>query len=135
MYWIDHRLCNGCLACVEACATPGALIVRRGMPVIDVELCTECGACEPACPGKAIITVVEATDALEKPVEPPIAEAPPPAQPAKSSRLSEALGEMGSSLIGGLFSAQRATGGARGGGRMGRGKGGGHRARGGRGRR
>ena len=64
MYWVNHELCTGCLACAEACTTPGALVIREGKPVVDTVLCTACAACVDACPRGAISEVEPAREVV-----------------------------------------------------------------------
>lgn len=46
--------CEGCTACVDACAF-GAIKEAGDVCVIDTDECQECGACIDECPFEAIV--------------------------------------------------------------------------------
>ncbi|MDX9857254.1 MAG: NADH-ubiquinone oxidoreductase-F iron-sulfur binding region domain-containing protein [candidate division Zixibacteria bacterium] len=53
-YEINPEKCDGCMACISACAVH-AITGRKTKPhVINQELCTKCGACVAACTRDAI---------------------------------------------------------------------------------
>lgn len=53
-YEIEAEKCDGCMACIAACAF-NAITGKKSQPhVIDQELCTKCGACVAACNRDAI---------------------------------------------------------------------------------
>lgn len=116
MYRINRELCTGCLACTEACTTPGALTIREGKPIVDVVLCTTCGACADACPRGAISEV--------EPAQEVVAAEPAPQGVTGATRRSTAswaiektkdVVELGLPLLAGLFGAGPGRGGRRGG--------------------
>ncbi|RLF15256.1 MAG: hypothetical protein DRJ66_04690 [Thermoprotei archaeon] len=39
-----------CLVCAEVCPVPGAITIRRGLPVFHSNKCIGCGRCVNACP-------------------------------------------------------------------------------------
>ncbi|MCB2231466.1 4Fe-4S binding protein [bacterium] len=56
-YEIDAEKCDGCMACIAACAF-NAISGKKTKPhVIDQELCTKCGACVAACTREAIMVL------------------------------------------------------------------------------
>lgn len=53
-YEIEAEKCDGCMACIAACAF-NAITGKKSQPhIIDQELCTKCGACVAACNRDAI---------------------------------------------------------------------------------
>jgi len=129
MYWINHELCTGCLVCAEACTTPGALIVRRGRPIINVAVCQECGACAEACSQGAIMAVERPVELMNVRFEPQkeTAATRGPTPPPAVDRAKE-IAETGPPLLGSLLGTGRVIGPSAGGGGCGRR---GHRRRGG----
>lgn len=88
MFWIKREICTGCLDCLDACNTVGALVVHHGLPAIDATRCSSCGACVRACPVGAIVEVPTDTPSRHKPVETLEIDAPSHSQPATSIEVS-----------------------------------------------
>lgn len=51
---VSGRVCNLCLACVEACPEE-AIRLRNSRLTFDLEACTDCGLCAEACPNQVIV--------------------------------------------------------------------------------
>ena len=58
MIKIDQQKCNGCSACMDACAV-GAIYLVDNKANIDESLCTSCGKCIEVCPVQAIQLVAD----------------------------------------------------------------------------
>jgi len=111
MYWIDDKACTGCLACLDACPTSGALVVRQGRPFIDTAFCTECGACVEACPCGAIVAVQPAGKETTVPLAPQVKTAATGALAAsRALERTRQAAATGLPLLARLFGARRGIG-------------------------
>jgi NADH:ubiquinone oxidoreductase subunit F (NADH-binding)/NAD-dependent dihydropyrimidine dehydrogenase PreA subunit len=52
---IEAEKCDGCIACIAACAYGAISGKKKEIHTIDKEKCTRCGACVPACNRDAIV--------------------------------------------------------------------------------
>jgi NADH-quinone oxidoreductase subunit F len=54
-YHIDPETCNGCGACVPACASKAITGERKQLHTIDQDLCIKCDACRESCRYNAVL--------------------------------------------------------------------------------
>jgi NAD-dependent dihydropyrimidine dehydrogenase PreA subunit len=99
---VNLEVCDGCGACVEACAT-GAIHMSGGVAIVDPEACTDCGDCVDTCLIGAI-TRVEVPAAMPQPtaIQPVRAvrgEVVSSSAPNRSPWLSAALAFAGRELL------------------------------------
>ena len=62
---IDYKLCRGCTTCMRSCPTE-AIRVRRGKAIILADRCIDCGTCSRVCPHRAVTSIVDKWEALDK---------------------------------------------------------------------
>jgi NADH-quinone oxidoreductase subunit F len=53
-YDIDAEKCDGCMACIQACAYNAITGKKKQVHIIDQERCTKCGACYAVCKRDAV---------------------------------------------------------------------------------